>query len=310
MKKAFLISLLCFSSYWAEAQYTEILNSKRPGFSESPYSIGTGVYQVELGMFYKKNAKTTTFGTPRTIGSHLFLRTGQFFERLEFNIDLAYQQDERVFYNVFSTSYKTHGLSRFTAGVKYMIYAQKFTDKSKEIRSWKRKFAFDWKRLIPSVGLYAGLNTNMLGEKFKEEGMSPKLALLLQNDFTDRLILITNIIADKFTLKHPEYGYITTITYAASERISMFVENQGVFIKDQNNDFQIGAGLAYLASRNLQFDASIRTNLDKGYTYTYLALGASWRLDLHKDSFKNTSKEKRPKRIKKRGFISRLFKRN
>ena len=311
MKKILLTLVLICTSHWVKAQYTEIINSKRPGFSESPYSVGTGVYQVEAGVFYKESNEMTTFSTPRSIGSRLFLRTGQFFERLEINLDLAYQQDDREFRNVFTSKYQVNGLSKFTLGAKYMIYKQEYTDKTKEIRSWKKKFDFDWKRMVPSVGLYLGLNTNMLGEDFKEEGMSPKAAILLQNDFTDRLVLITNIIGDKITTDSPEYGYITTITYTASQRISMFVENQGVFIKNQHNKFQLGAGLAYLASPNLQFDTSIRTNIDKGYTYAYIALGSSWRLDLHKDSFKTTTQQTRPKRIKKSGgFFSKLFKRN
>ncbi|MBL4745125.1 MAG: transporter [Flavobacteriaceae bacterium] len=311
MKKAFLISLLCFSNYCAQAQYTEIINSKRPGFSESPYSVGTGVYQVEAGFFYKEINKPVTYSTSQSIGTHLFLRTGQFFERLEINLALSFQQDEHTFYNLFKSNYKESGLSRFTLGGKYLIFKQEYADRSKEIRSWKRKYAFDWKRMVPSVGVYLGVNTNLLGDGFKEEGVTPKVALLLQNDFTDKLVLITNIIGDKITGDHPEYGYIATITYAASDRISMFAENQGVFIKERQNEFHLGAGIAYLASPNLQFDTSIRTNLERGYTYMYAAVGCSWRLDLHKDSFKTTAKENRPKRIKKRGgFFSRLFKRN
>lgn len=311
MKKTILFFLFLCTSYWMQAQYTEIINSKRPGFSESPYSVGTDVYQVEAGIFYRENDKRATFNTPRSIGSRLFLRTGQFLERLEINLDLAYQQDNREFHNIFTSTYKTSGLSRFTIGAKYLIYKQKYTDKSKEIRSWKRKFSFDWKRMIPSVGIYAGLNTNVLGKGFKETGMTPKVAVLLQNDFTHRLVLITNIIGDKITGKAPEFGYITTVTYAASTRFSMFAESQGVFIKDRNNEFQVGAGFAYLASPDLQFDISIRTNLSKNFVDTYGALGCSWRLDLHKDSFKNIKQAKRPKRIKsKRGFFSRLFKKN
>jgi len=294
-----------------QAQYTEIINSKRPGFSESPYSIGTGVYQVEAGIFYRESDQFRTFSTPKSMGTQLFLRTGQLLERLEINVDLAYQQDERQFYNVFSSITKINGLSKFTVGLKYLIFKQKYTDRSKEIRSWKRKFAFDWKRMVPSVGIYAGLNTNMLGEGFKEAGMSPKVAVLLQNDFTNRLVLLTNIIGDKITTNNPEYGYVATITYAASTRISMFAETQGTFIKNQNNEFQVGAGLAYLTSPDLQFDISIRTNLNKGYVDTYGALGCSWRLDLHKDSLKKIKQDNRPKRIKNhRGFFSRLFKKN
>lgn len=311
MKKLFLLLLFLSTSYWMQAQYTDVINSKRPGFSESPYSVGTGVYQVEAGIFYRDSNRLSTFSTSRSNGARLFLRTGQFLERLEINVDLAYQQDDRQFYNILSSVTKVNGLSKLTVGLKYLIFKQKYTDKSKQIRSWKKKFAFDWKRIVPSVGISLGLNTNMIGEGFKETGMTPKIAILLQNDFTDRLVLITNIVGDKITTDNPEYGYITTVTYAASSLISFFAENQGRFIKDRNNEFQLGVGLAYLASPDLQFDVSIRTNLNKGYVDTYAALGCSWRLDLHKDSFKKTKKTNRPKRIKQSGgFFSKLFKKN
>ncbi len=311
MKKTYLFLFLLCSSTWIQAQYTEIINSKRPGLSESPYSVGTGVYQVEAGFFYKNSDKQSTFNSTRSIGTNLLLRTGQFFERLEINLDLSYQQDRKKFQNTFTTTKKINGISKFTVGAKFLVYKQKYRDISKEIRSWKKKYSFDWRRIIPSVGIYAGLNTNMLAEGFKDTGMTPKAALLLQNDFTDKLVLITNIIGDKITGDSPEYGYITTITYAPSTRFSMFAENQGIFIKDSNNEFKIGAGFAYLLTPNLQFDISMRTNLNKSYTETYGGLGCSWRLDFHKDSFKIKRQKKRPKRIKsKRGFFSKLFKKH
>ena len=43
------------------AQYTEIINSNQPGFSESPYSVGTGIYQFENNFFFKKYQLKTRF---------------------------------------------------------------------------------------------------------------------------------------------------------------------------------------------------------------------------------------------------------
>ena len=52
--KSFLTTLiLLLLAEFSHAQYTEVINSRRPGFSESPYSVGTKVYQVEAGLFYK-----------------------------------------------------------------------------------------------------------------------------------------------------------------------------------------------------------------------------------------------------------------
>lgn len=43
-----LLFLLGFSSIYG--QYTEVINSNKPGFSESPYSVGTGIYQFESNL--------------------------------------------------------------------------------------------------------------------------------------------------------------------------------------------------------------------------------------------------------------------
>ena len=78
------------------------------------------------------------------------------------------------------------GLSNgYPIGAKYLVFQQEFTDKTKEIRSWKRRTALDKKRLIPSVAVYAGFNTNFLGELYKTSKVSPKLGVLLQNDLSN-----------------------------------------------------------------------------------------------------------------------------
>ena len=307
MKKilSVLIIVICFQQL--KAQYTEIINSKRPGLSESPYSIGTNVYQFESGFFYR-NSNNKDFGArPESYGGELFFRHGRFSEKLEINAFIAYQKDELL--NTMGPNYQIKGISALTIGAKYLIYQQEFTDKSKEIRSWKRRVAFDKKRLIPSVGVYAGLNTNFVGEDFKADGMSYKAAVLLQNDFTDRLVLLTNLFADKLTAEDEFYSYIVTLTYAINQNWSFFAENQGSFKDKFAPTYQFGAGLAYLISPDLQVDASARTNFFDNYSYAVVSAGFSYRLDRHQDSFvyKNAPTPKRVKKPKKKGFFGRLF---
>ncbi len=307
MKHILLIALLFFGFIFTQAQYTEIINSKRPGFSESPYGVGTKVFQVETGLFYQDNQVDQTFDTENSLGANVFLRYGNFLEKLEFNLDFAYQKDKRVFHNAINSFFDVNGISKLTFGAKYLIYNQKYTDKSKEIRSWKKRTSFDIKRLIPSVGVYVGLNTNLLSKGFKEEGISPKAALLLQNDITDRFNIISNLVADKIGQDNSEFGYIVTTTYALNEKWSIFVEHQGVFKKLTTNEFQFGAGTAFLYTKNMQFDISARANYVGNATDVYVALGGSWRLDKHK----KVAKSEDVLKGKKEGtFFSRLFKKN
>ncbi|WP_457618608.1 transporter [Lutibacter sp.] len=311
MKRVFLLFIVFNSIQMLHAQYTEIINSKRPGFSESPYSVGTNVYQFETGLFYRTSTRETAFSKPNTIGGELFFRYGKFYEKLEFNAKVAYQRDE--VYNILGANYTINGISQLTIGAKYLFYQQEYTDKSKEIRSWKKRTAFDKKRLIPSVGAFVGVNTNFLGKDFKENELSIKAAVLLQNDFSSRLVLITNLIADKILSDSNEYSYIATMTYALSYKWSYFIENQGIFEKMATPKFHFGTGAAYLFSDNLQLDASIRTNFFEDYSFLYSSIGVAWRLDRHSDEIiiKSSPRDqltKKRKRRKKGNFFSRLFK--
>jgi hypothetical protein len=306
MKKFWVIVLLMINYQFVNAQYTEIINSKRPGLSESPYGVGTDVIQVETGVFFGKNTSNATFSKISPQGVNLFLRYGKFMEKLEINANITYQKNELQFNNIFTSTKDIKGISQLTIGAKYLIFQQEFDDKSKEIRSWKKRTEFDKKRLIPSVGVYLGLNTNFVGEEYKEEGMSPKAAILLQNDFTQRLILITNLIADRIGKDNKSYSYIATMTYSITDQWSFFVENEGDFYVNKT-DFQIGTGAAYLYTKDLQFDASIRTNLNSNESSYIASVGVAWRLDRHSDKLierdTNGNKKKRGG-----GFFSRIFK--
>ena len=312
MKKKLLLLILITSYQLVNAQYTEIINSKSPGFSESPYGVGTDVIQVEGGVFFGKGNSPKTFTKTNPLGATVFLRYGKFLEKLEFNAKITYQKNKIEFNDISSSSTNTKGISELTIGAKYLIFQQKFADKSKEIRSWKKRLAFDKKRLIPSIGVYVGVNTNFLGKDYKEEKLSPKAAILLQNDFSDRLVLVTNLVGDKIGTDNRFYSYIVTLTYAVNQDWSIFVENEGDFYKDKN-DFQIGTGVAYLFTKDLQFDASIRINTNSNESVFISGVGASWRFDRHEDKMIETDEEgnkvkKRKKKRKKKGFFSRLFK--
>lgn len=321
MKRVLFALFILISFQNIHAQYTEIINSKRPGFSESPYSVGTDVYQFEAGLFYRDSNTQNLFESTNTFGGELFFRFSKFIERLEVNLNVAYQKDDinnmndiishidplEEFNNgtpKYTSSIK--GISRLTLGAKYLIYEQKYTDKTKEIRSWKARTSFDKKRLIPSVGIYGGVNTNFLSDDYKKDDITFKGAVLLQNDFSDRLVLLTNLIVDEITAENMLYSYIITMTYAINQNWSFFIENVGKYQNTFSPNYQLGAGAAYLFSPDLQLDASVRTNLFADYSYVYASAGFSWRLNKHQDALIQTNAPTR-KAKNKRGFFSRLF---
>ncbi len=280
------------------AQYTDVINSKRPGFSDSPYSIGTGVYQVESGLYYKKIGNflfwdyTTDPATgyrynSKSFGTDITLRNGLFFERLEFDLDLAFQQEKRNYTSPDEYSENAFGLNKFTIGAKYLVYMPKYTDKSKEIRSWKARHSFDYKRLIPAVGVYAGFNTNLLDALHKNpEGVSARFGIFTQNDISERWIILMNFIIDQVFTNYMESSFILTTTYALTPKFSVFGEGE-LFFRTQEgvpNDIQFGAGGAYLINKNMQVDLAGRMILDERGDNTILFnTGFSWRIDHHHD---------------------------
>ena len=309
MKKLLIVTLILIHFQNINAQYTEIINSKRPGLSESPYGVGTDVLQIEGGMFVGWSKSDQPLAKADPFGAAVFLRYGKFIEKLEINANIAYQKNELLYNDGMTPSTNISGISRLTIGAKYMIYQKEFDDKSKEIRSWKKRTAFDKKRLIPSIGAYAGVNTNFLSEDYKDEKISYKGAVLLQNDFSDRLVLITNLIADNITSDYSVYSYILTMTYALTNRWSVFGEHQGDFYKNSSNDFHVAGGVAYLFTRDLQVDAAIRTNLSTTESLLLANIGASYRFDWHKDKEiirDENGNEMKPQ--KKEGIFKRLFK--
>ena len=178
------------------AQYTDIINSNKPGFSESPYSVGKGIYQFESNIFLRNTSITNTFSKPQSLGVDILFRTSFFLDKLELNAQLTYQKDKIAFKNIFTSYYFTSGLSRMTIGGKYLVYQQTYKDKSKEIRSWKRKNAFDITRLIPSVAVYLGMNTDFVNDIHKTGSITPKVGVLLQQNLTQYFNVITNFYYD------------------------------------------------------------------------------------------------------------------
>jgi len=282
-KKILFFFFICSSSL-LNAQYTNVINSNRPGFSESPYSVGAGVYQIETGFFYNSSKIVRTFTIPKSFGLNMVLRTSFFSERLELNTNFTIQKDQVAFKNVFTSHYFTTGISDFSVGAKYLVYHQEYEGKSKEIRSWKRRHAFDWKRVIPSVAVYIGMNTNLVNDIYKLEGITPKVGVLLQNNLSNKLNIITNIFYDNINSSYSEFIYIVTGTYAINDNWSTFLEHQGSYNNFQiNNNF--GTGIAYLANRHFQVDASTRLNFNGKTTEFYVGIGFSFRLDRHVPKF-------------------------
>lgn len=284
-----------FTSSILYAQFTDVINSNRPGKSMAAFSVGKTVIQAEMG-FYGINENHKLLGYDATgIGTDINLRYGAFLEQLEFNIDLQYQND--TYKNDFE-SYRRKAFKQTTLGAKYLFYdPNKNYEKKINIYSWKTNHKISFRNLIPAVGVYAGININLSNNEFSfltDPKISPKAVLITQNQF-GKYVFITNIIADKISTDYPSYGYIMTLTRGFTPRWTGFLETQA-YVSDFYADNVLRGGAAFLIQENIQIDANFGVNFKNTPTILVGGIGISWRFDAnYNEILTRTPKDKSEK---------------
>ena len=296
MRNTAIFSFFLIIATNLHAQYTETINSNRPGQSQGAYAVGTNVIQLETGPYFG-NENHTGLGTDTDLwGVDYQLRYGLLFERLELNLTGAFESQNiyRDFLGV-TTEGSIRNFKSNTIGAKYLIfdpYVSLEEDKP-NLYSWKANQRFKWKRLIPAISIYAGANFSFGDNPYLFEGegkFSPKAAIITQNNW-GRWVLVMNLIADKLTEDYRSYAGIITVTHTLNPNLAIFGEYQAIK-GDIYADDILRAGGAYLIGENFQFDVSGLINFKDTPSKWQVAAGVSYRLDLHKvDEFLEESNE-------------------
>ena len=286
--KSFLFFIIVTSINSAHAQYTDVINSNRPGVSKSAFSVGTGVVQFETGAFTVKEEHALSDYEVSGFGLDFGLRYGLFFDQLELSLDGIYQND-KITYNSASIPFedKRSNFKNFTLGAKYLVYDpyKNAEEEKPNIYSYHANRKFNWKSLIPAVSVYVGANLDTENNPYTApgiEGFSPKVMIATQNNFNGGWVFVMNLIKDRIGTDQSDFSYILTLTHSFTPQWVIFGETQGIqsdFYAD--NIFRFGG--AYLWSKDFQLDANIAFNAKDTPTVFNIAFGASYRLDFHKD---------------------------
>lgn len=261
-------------------QYTDQINSNRPGETMSAFAVGKSVIQIETGVYGIKQNHSLLNYDANGFGIDATLRWGSFTEKLELIADIQYQNEK---YTTLFNSSNRADFKQTVLGAKYLIYDPfKNSQKKVNLYSWKANHGFRWRQLVPAVSVFAGANFTMADNPYSfsaESSISPKIMLITQNHLGDgRWVFVTNILADYITTDFPSYGYVLTLTRGFNDKWSGFVENQG-FKSDFYSDAIVRGGAAYLLNKNMQIDASISTSLKDTPSALYGGIGFSWRYD-------------------------------
>jgi hypothetical protein len=297
---------------WSFAQYTDQINSNRPGETMSAFAVGKSVIQLETGAYgisqkhHLLNYVTNGYGIDATI------RYGMFKEKLEFLADVQYQSQ---LYEARLITMDQKALKQTVFGAKYLLYDPfKNQEKKVNVYSWKVDKSFKWKQLIPAVSVFAGANITSANNPYHfstKAGISPKVILITQNHFGDgSWVLVTNTIADYIGTEFPSYGYAVTLTKGLNKNWSGFIENQG-YKSDFYSDLIVRSGAAYLVTEDLQLDVSASASLKNTPSIFYGGIGFSYRYDGNYQEIRtpieedpvSVKKEKKEKIKKKKRFL-------
>ena len=298
IKTFFLVGFLLISAT-QYAQYTDIINSNRPGKSMSAFSVGKTVIQAEAGLYGIREKHDLSRYEANGFGTELDVRYGAFFDQFEFTLNTQYQYD---WYQAPLINDTRGGFKQVTVGAKYLVYDPFIKQDKPNIYSWKANHKFNWKQFIPAVAVYAGVNFNLGDNPFTfptDRTISPKVMVITQNHFGSKWVWVNNIIADKYMTDYPTLGIISTMTRGFNMRWSGFLEFQG-YKSDWYADTVFRLGAAYLVRENIQLDASFTKNVKDTPSLHLANVGMAWRFDSnYETNYKRVKGEKKSKKDKK-----------
>ncbi|MFC4721989.1 transporter [Geojedonia litorea] len=286
--KYYLLTLCLGVSIQAFSQYTEVINSNRPGVSRSAFSVGTNVAQLEVGPYIIKEEHSPLRYEVSGFGIDFAARYGLLFEELEINLEGTYQKDTFTDHrSSIAVEDSRSNFKNFTIGAKYLLYdpLKNAGEDKPNLYSYHANRAFKWNSLIPAVAVYAGANFDTKNNPYTApdvEGFSPKVAIMTQNNFAGGWVFVMNLIKDRIGSDYSDFQYILTLTHSFSPKWVVFGEAHGIksdFYAD--NLFRFGG--AYLLGKDLQLDTALTLNTKDTPSVFSVNFGASYRLDFHKD---------------------------
>lgn len=277
-----LTLLFCISSW---AQFTDVINSNRPGQSMAAFSVGKTIIQAEMGLDSSRESYAKNDYEVAAMGGDLVLRYGAIFEQLEFYGCVNYQKET---YTDLSTQLdqKHSGIQTVQVGAKFMVYDPMMNYEKKINKySWKANHKFDWRQFIPAIAVYGGLTINNDAKFYRpllpieqKNTTGLKGMVLTQNQF-GRFALITNFGISNYGLANYEsVDYVISLTRGINDRWSILLENQGMNSKVYRNTL-FRAGGAYLLAENLQVDAALASSITNEPAFVVANIGCSWRFD-------------------------------
>ena len=298
---------LFLGSLLVQAQYTDQINSNRPGVSIGAFAVGKNVVQSEFGLAFRHYSHSGYNNSTFDGGiGFLTLRWGFLLETLELTLESKYLRGNLNSKIATQPQRTTHqGFLQNFIGLKYLLYDPFKKERDINVYSWKANNGFKLRDLIPAVSLTLGGNysrkdnpfpyNNVFGNLyrpllFQNLGIPPdeepevhlRGTLATQAHFLGTWVFVTNFTYDRYLSDYPEMSYILTLTHTLDPYWSVYVEHQGSQ-SDLFRDSLYRLGAAYLYTDNIQLEATLGASSKNTPSSILANVGVSYRLDFHKD---------------------------
>lgn len=327
MIRVHLFAYLLLISPFLFGQYTDQINSNRPGASIGAFSVGTRVIQFEAGAEYR-TYKHKGYNNSTINGRIGFfaLRYGFLKEQLELTYEATYQLDQLINKTIVPNfEDKRAGFLNHYMGLKYLIYDPFRKERKVNVRSWKANNGFKLRDLVPAVSITLGANISLdednpyrYGDVFSQLkraifyqnlGISPesdpfvsgRATLATQSHFLGSWVFVTNLTYNRIVSTYPEISYILTLTHTINPLWSVYLETQGLS-SDVYTDQIFRTGAAYLFSNDIQLEATVGVNTKDTPSLFFVNAGVSYRLDFHKDINPEKKAEEKALRKEEKGI--------
>ena len=247
-----LLLLFFFGLTPLMAQYSETIVSDRPGQSNSPYTVGKMVFQLQTGLQVgggnADNYKRNDLEVPA------YIRFG-ITDKIEVNTlwGLRNTTTER-----FNQEFRSSGLNMANFGLRFNIFEE--TEKA------------------PALGFEFAYKSKMVSKDFKPDYPATRFMFMTSKGLSDLISVTANLGADFDGYGDAPSGlYTLNLVLTVHDELSVFFENYGFFNGNYfDTYFDFGGG--YLLNNNLQLDLSGGFGYNDDIFDYFVSGGVSYRI--------------------------------
>lgn len=256
---AFLICAMLFS-HALMAQYSETIQTSRPGQAFVPFTTGKNTFQVQAGGNYtqlesRMSSKMSGFQSYGTTFRYGVL------ENLELRTGLTYS------YNRILTSESGYadfsGLSLMSIGGRYNLAKGSGAD--------------------PSFGVQGEVLLPFGTADFMNNPSGLRVMFIHSQQITELFQITTNLGASTVgKIENLETQYVINLAFPIGKKWGGFIENygqiRGLLANNVDFDTRWDTGVGFLVNNDFQLDASVGVGLNEKIFDWFIDAGISWRI--------------------------------